>query len=180
MIASLVLLAIPFKHHNYSKEESKYRPILEFSDVKKLPFEIIMLFGSGFALAKGFEVSGLSNWLASQLEFFQDASLFWILIGLCFIVTIISEFASNLACIQLVLPILLPLSSVLGVDPLVLMVPATFSSSIGFMLPVATAPNTIVLGTGFFKAKAMIKVGWIIDLGAILIISLISWLIFKK
>jgi sodium-dependent dicarboxylate transporter 2/3/5 len=180
MLASLILMAFPFKHFEAKDTESSYRPILEFSDVKNLPFEIIMLFGSGFALAKGFEVSGLSTWLASQLAIFQGTSLIWILLGLSLLVTIISEFASNVASIQLVLPILLPLATVLGVDPLVLMVPATFSASLGFMLPVATAPNTIVFGSGYMKTKDMMRVGWIIDVGGILIISLISWFVFKS
>jgi sodium-dependent dicarboxylate transporter 2/3/5 len=179
MLASLLLMAVPFGHFRNEKNEVQYRPILEFSDVKHLPFDILMLFGSGFALAKGFEVSGLSNWLATSLGFFKDTSLLWILIGLCLLVTIISEFASNVASIQLVIPVLIPLSSVLNVDPLVLMIPATLSSSLGFMLPIATAPNTIVLGTGFFKTKSMMKIGWIIDLFGILIISLISWFVFK-
>lgn len=179
MLVSLVLMALPVRHQFFNKEEGKFRPILEFSDVKNLPFDIIMLFGSGFALAKGFEISGLSTWMASQLVFFKGTSLIWILIGLSVLVTVISEFASNVASIQLVLPILLPLSAVLGVDPLVLMVPATLSASLGFMLPVATAPNTIVFGTGFIKTRQMMMVGWIIDLAGIFFIYLISWLAFK-
>ncbi|MBX7181488.1 MAG: DASS family sodium-coupled anion symporter [Bacteroidia bacterium] len=180
MLASLVLMALPVFHRGEDSEtSSRFRPILQFSDVKGLPFDIILLFGSGFALSKGFEISGLSNWLASQLVVFKGTSLILLLIGLCLLVTIISEFASNVASIQLVLPILLPLASVLGVDPLVLMIPATLSASLGFMLPVATAPNTIVFGTGFIRTKEMMKVGWLIDLGGIVIISLISWLTFK-
>ena len=179
MFTSLVLMAVPFKYPSNSAENEKFRPLLTFSDIRHLPFDIILLFGSGFALAKGFEVSGLSNWLASQLSFLKGASLIWILLSICILVTIISEFASNVASIQLVLPVLLPLSKVLGVDPLVLMLPATLSASLGFMLPVATAPNTIVYATGFIRTRQMLIAGWVIDIGGIIIISLTSWLFLQ-
>lgn len=149
----------------------KGRMLINWDEAKKLPFHIILLFGSGFALAKGFELSGLSNWLAGQLYFMKDANPFVLVLSVCILVTVISEFASNLASIQLVLPILLPLVSTLGVHPLLLMLPATFAASLGFMLPVATGPNTIVFGSGRIKVKDMMRAGLAINIIGVLLIT---------
>lgn len=147
------------------------RMLLRWEEAKKLPFHIILLFGSGFALAKGFETSGLSIWLAGKLYFMQDANPFVLVLSVCILVTVISEFASNLASIQLVLPILLPLVSTLGVHPLLLMLPATFAASLGFMLPVATGPNTIIYASGRIKVKDMMRAGLAINIIGILLIT---------
>lgn len=150
--------------------------ILTWKEAHKLPFDIILLFGSGFALAKGFEVSGLSDWLAAQLKFFQGAGLPVIVLILVAIVCIISEFASNVASIQLVIPILIAFQKDLGVDPLLLMIPATLAASLGFMLPVATAPNTIVFGSKMLTVGDMARAGIVMDIAGIIIIWLVLFL----
>lgn len=162
---ALLLFFIPSKN-------VKDRMLIGWDEAKKLPFHIILLFGSGFALAKGFELSGLSTWLAGNLTFMKDANPFVLVLSICILVTVISEFASNVASIQLTLPILLALVSTMGVHPLLLMLPATMAASLGFMLPVATGPNTIVFGSGKIKVKDMMRAGLILDIIGILIITL--------
>lgn len=149
--------------------------LLTWEDCNKLPLGIMLLFGSGFALAKGFEVSGLSNLLAQALHVMKDKNIFLIIIGICIIITLISEFASNVASIQLALPILLALAISLKLPALSLMIPATLAASLGFMLPVATAPNTIVYGTGLIKVKDMYRIGFWVNVAGIVIISLICY-----
>jgi sodium-dependent dicarboxylate transporter 2/3/5 len=166
---AILLFVIPAKGTENEK-------ILVWDDVKKLPFDVILLFGSGFALAKGFEESGLSLWLAGHLAGLHNFHPLLILLVLCALITIISEFASNIACIQLVLPILVPMVGILGLHPLVLMIPATLAASLGFMLPVATAPNTIVFGSKRIKVNQMLKAGFFIDLAGILIIATVCYL----
>jgi sodium-dependent dicarboxylate transporter 2/3/5 len=130
----------------------------------------------GFALAYGFEKSGLSQWLAGCLQVFRAVSPFLLILSICIVVTIISEFASNIASIQLVIPIMLALHKELDVDPLLLMMPATFAASLGFMLPVATAANTIVFGTKEILIRDMLRVGLILDAIGILLIT--TWCYF--
>lgn len=154
---------------------SKARPqrhILEWEDAHRLPFAVILLFGSGFALAKGFELSGLNTWLAAQLDFLHQLPMFLLLFGLCLLVAVLSEFASNVASIQLMLPILASLAATLQVNPLLLMIPATFAASLGFMLPVATAPNTIVFGTQRIAVRNMMQAGFWLDLFGAFFIAL--------
>ncbi len=152
--------------------QEKNRFILEWNDVKKLPFHIILLFGGGFALAKGIEVSGLGDFLATQLIFFKDYPL-WILIAvLAILITILSELASNVATITLMLPILASLAEAINVDPLKLMVPATFAASFGFMLVIATAPNTIAYATGYFQSRKLFRAGLWVNLIGIVLLTL--------
>lgn len=162
---AILLFIIPSK-----KEKGQH--LLQWEDAKKIPYDIILLFGSGFALAKGFEVSGLSKWLAGQLQFLHTVSPFLIVLAVCIVVCIISEFASNVASIQLVLPILLVLSSSLKINPLLLMIPATLAASLGYIMPVATAPNTIVYGSKQFPVKHMLRAGTLVDILGIILITL--------
>ncbi|MFN5346847.1 MAG: SLC13 family permease [Bacteroidota bacterium] len=167
IICALLLFILP--------ASEKGKSILEWKDTAKLPFDILLLFGSGFALAKGFESSGLSKYLASQLNFLNGVHPLMILLIVCMIITIISEFASNVASIQLALPILIALQNAMHLHPMVLLVPATLAASLGFMMPVATAPNTIVFSSGHIKTSEMGFVGFWVNISGIVIISLTSY-----
>lgn len=169
LVAALLLFLVPSK-------VNKGEALLIWDDAKKLRYDIILMFGSGFALAYGFEISGLSNWLAESLTVLKGVSPVLIILGICMIVTLISEFASNIASIQLAIPVMIALQKDLELPPLLLMMPATFASSLGFMLPVATAANTIVFGTKQINIKDMFKVGIVLDIVGILIITLLCYL----
>ncbi|MCU0360410.1 MAG: SLC13 family permease [Bacteroidia bacterium] len=164
LCAAMALFLIPSKNE-------KGKSLLEWEDAKKIRYDIILMFGSGFALAYGFEKSGLSHWLASSLQVFRSVSPVVLILCVCVVVTIISEFASNIASIQLVIPIMLALHKEMDVDPLLLMMPATFAASLGFMLPVATAANTIVFGTKEIQMRDMLRVGLVLDAIGILLIT---------
>jgi len=156
----------------FTETSNEPENILEWKDVSKLPLNIILLFGCGFAMAKGFELSGLSTAIANRLTILQGMPVPLILLGVAVLVTVLSEFASNTASIQLVLPIVIPLAASLGVNPLLLMLTATFSASLGYMLPVATAANTIVYGTGNIDTKDMMRAGIILDIAGITLLLL--------
>jgi sodium-dependent dicarboxylate transporter 2/3/5 len=168
VLAALLLFLIPSK-------KNKGEALLIWDDAKKLRYDIILMFGSGFALAYGFEVSGLSGWLARSLAVLEGVPPLFIILGICVIVTIISEFASNIASIQLAIPVMLALHKDLNVHPLLLMMPATFAASLGFMLPVATAANTIVFGTRQIEMRDMLRVGIVLDIIGIVIITLLCY-----
>ncbi len=167
--AAILLFIIPSKKNNG-------QALLEWDDAKKIRYDIILMFGSGFALAYGFDVSGLSNWLAHCLSALKGVHIVFIILGICTIVTIISEFASNIASIQLAIPVMIALQKDLNLPPLLLMIPATFAASLGFMLPVATAANTIVFGTKRINIKDMFRVGLMLDAIGIVLITLFCYL----
>ncbi len=169
---STVAILMAFALFFIPSKSKPARALCTWKEAQKLPYDIILLFGSGFAIAKGFEVSGLSTWLASQLTVLSQVPPFLMILGICALVTLMSEFASNVATIQLLLPVLAALSQSLNIDPLLLMLPATFAASLGFMLPVATAPNTIVFGTGKIPLPLMLRIGLLLDVVGIILITL--------
>lgn len=169
VLAAVLLFVIPSR-------KNKGQGLLIWEDAMKLRYDIILMFGSGFALAYGFEISGLSGWLAQSLTVLRGVHPLFVIVGICVVVTVISEFASNIASIQLAIPIMLALHKDLSLPPLLLMMPATFAASLGFMLPVATAANTIVFGTRMINIRDMMRVGIVLDIAGILIIALMCYL----
>jgi sodium-dependent dicarboxylate transporter 2/3/5 len=76
------------------------------------------------------------------------------------------------------LPILAAAAVAFDIPPERLMVPAAMSASCAFMLPVATAPNTIMFSTGAFPIRTMVREGLALNfIGAFLISALSVWLI---
>lgn len=170
LFMAILLFIIPAR-------SEKTRAIMIWEDAKRLPLDIILLFGGGFALAKGFEVSGLSTWLARHLSFLSGSNIYLFIFIMCVITTLISEFASNVACIQLMIPVLLVIQKDMNIHPLILLIPATLAASLGFMMPVATAPNTIVFGTNKIKTHEMMKTGFWLNLIGVILITLTMLLI---
>ena len=168
--AAILLFLIP----SVSKSGEK---ILEWEDAKKLRYDIILMFGGGFALAYGFKEAGLDKWLADSLYILKGTHPVILCIFICLVICIISEFASNIASIQLAMPVMVALQPKLGIHPLLLMIPATFAASLGFILPVATAANTIVFGTKRIFTRDMFYIGLILDLAGILLITLFTFLL---
>lgn len=160
-----ILFAIP------SRSEPGAR-VLDWTAVTRLPWDIVLLFGGGFALAKGFEVSGLSVWVGSNLEFVSSFHPVLVLVIICLFSTFLTEFTSNTATAQIMLPILASLAVAAGFNPLFIMIPATFSFSFAFMLPVATPPNAIVFGAGRLRIMDMAKAGLAMNLIGVIVVVL--------
>jgi sodium-dependent dicarboxylate transporter 2/3/5 len=96
---------------------------------------------------------------------------------ICLVVTLLSEMASNVATASAMMPVMAAVATTIGVHPFFLMLPAVLAASSGFMLPVATAPNTIVFGTGLVKVREMARSGLLLDLACTLIITLLTFLV---
>lgn len=145
--------------------------LLSWNEVKRLPVGIIFLFGGGFAISNAVEFTGLDQVMAGGLSGLKDVSPLLLVILLCVFMTLLSEFASNTASLQLVFPVLATFVSELPVDPLMVLIPVTLAASCGFMLPIATPPNTIVFGSEKITASEMIRAGFFVDLVGIITIS---------
>ncbi|MFQ5510266.1 MAG: SLC13 family permease [Candidatus Krumholzibacteriia bacterium] len=150
--------------------------IMDRGMVAKLPWDIVVLLGGGFALAKGFQESGLSAYLGGQLAALQGLPTVLMVLAVCGLITFLTELTSNTATTQVVLPIIASLSTVIGVPPLLLMAPATLAASCAFMLPVATPPNAIVFGTRRLTVAEMAGAGLWLNLAAIVVVTLFIYL----
>ncbi|XP_069545729.1 solute carrier family 13 member 2-like [Brachyistius frenatus] len=149
------------------------KPLLNWDIVhEKMPWNILLLLGGGFALAHGSEKSGLSVWLGQSLIPLQTIPPFAISILLCLLVAMFTECSSNTATTTLFLPILASMATAIKIHPLYVMLPCTISASLAFMLPVATPPNAIAFSYGNLKVMDMAKTGFILNFVGVLTINL--------
>ena len=170
IIAAVTLFILPNK-----KGDKK---LLDWEDAVKLPWGILLLFGGGMALAKGFDSSGLAIWIGSQMSFFDAIPLLALLLFLVAMVNFLTEITSNLATTAMLLPVLVALAETIGVNPYYLLVGATVAASCAFMLPVATPPNAVVFGSKILKIDDMIKKGFWMNLISIFILTAaVYWLL---
>ena len=170
IMASILLFIIP-------SQNQKGERIMDWKSAKGIPWNIVLLFGGGFALASGFKESGLSIWFGNQLSFVGEYHPFLIIMVICFVMTFLTELTSNTATTEMLLPILAGLSVSVEANPLIFMLPATLSGSMAFMLPVATPPNAIVFGSGRLKVMDMARNGLVLNLLGVIVISLATWFI---
>jgi solute carrier family 13 (sodium-dependent dicarboxylate transporter), member 2/3/5 len=147
--------------------------LLSFEEFKRIPWDVLILFGGGFALADALETSGFSKWAGARLSFVGDWPPVLMIVTVCVVVTLLSEVASNVATATAMMPIAAALATSIGVHPYLLMIPAVLAASSGFMLPVATAPNTIVYATGLVRVRAMARSGLLLDIAAAIVITLL-------
>jgi len=148
--------------------------VLTWKDSKKVPYEIIFLFGAGFSIAAAFTSSGLANSVASYL--LQLTTLPPILIMLCIaaIVTFTTEVTSNTALISMILPILYAVTEASGLDTRLFLMIATICASYAFMLPIATPPNAIAMSSGVVHVGTMAKYGFLFNVIGIFLIVLFA------
>jgi sodium-dependent dicarboxylate transporter 2/3/5 len=156
---------------------TKEKHLLGWEELRKVPWDVLILFGGGFALADALESSGFSKWAGARLSFLGEWPPVLMILVMCAVVTLLSEVASNVATATAMMPITAALAVSIGVHPYFLMIPTVIAASSGFMLPVATAPNTIVYATGHVHVKAMARSGLLLDLSAAIVITLLVFLV---
>jgi sodium-dependent dicarboxylate transporter 2/3/5 len=165
---SIILFLIPSR-------KKKHKSIMDWNTAVKLPWGIVLLFGGGFALATGFKESGLSLWFGELLSGLGGMHPVLIILTIALGMTFLTELTSNTATTEMLLPVLAGLSVSLNINPLLLMLPATISASMAFMLPVATPPNAIVFGSNRITVLQMAKNGLILNLIGAVIITLFTY-----
>jgi len=133
--------------------------VLKRESFGRLPWEIVLLLGGGFALAFGMQQSGLSLWIGNQLGFLGTMPLVLMLLGIALAITFLTEITSNTATTQVMLPILAAAALANDMDLMSVLLPATLAASCAFMLPVATPPNAIVFGTNHVPIQSMVRAG---------------------
>jgi sodium-dependent dicarboxylate transporter 2/3/5 len=151
---------------------------LDWEWAQRIPWGVLLLFGGGFAIAQGFSDTGLVEWAGGHLDVLSGAPLLVILIVLCVAVTFLTEFTSNTALATIMLPILaVTATQGLHVHPLVLLVPATLSASMAFMMPVATPPNALVFGSGYVTVPQMARAGIVLNLVGVVLVVLLTYFV---
>lgn len=169
---AFILFLIPCGSNDH-----KHNFVLNQDDIKKIPWDIVLLFGGGFALADGFVQSGLSKLIGQQFLILKSVHPIVLMSIISVVVVFSSELTSNSAQTTILLPLLASLSAEIGINPLVIMVPATLSVSLAFMLPVGTPPNAIVFSSHKLSVWDMVKAGFILNIiGIILVVIFFGYI----
>ncbi len=167
LTAALLMFVLP----SGSGEQSR---LMIWDDIVRLPWGVLILFGGGLSLAAAVSDSGLALWLGQQLAPLNAWGTAVLVLAAVILVIFLTELTSNLATTATLLPVMGAIAVQAGVPPIVLTVPITIAASCAFMLPVATAPNAIVFGTGRFPVKHMAKAGIVLNLIGIVIVTIVS------
>lgn len=166
MLAGTILFVLP------ARNKSR---IIDWDECKNIPWGIILLFGGGMALAKGFSDTGLAEWIALQMGQMQGFSLLLLIFILVASVNLLTEITSNLATTAMLLPVLAPMALAFNLHPYMIMVSVTIAASCAFMLPVATPPNAVVFGSGYLRIPDMMKAGIWMNIVSILVVTLFTY-----
>ena len=148
--------------------------LLDWKSAGSIPWGLLLLFGGGIALAQGFKASGLSELIASGLGGVAQMPEILMIFVICLVVTFLTEITSNTAITVLLMPILAATGVAANIDPSKLMIPAAMSASCAFMMPVATAPNAVVYGTGMIPMRRMNGEGIVLNVIGAAVITLIT------
>ena len=149
-------------------------------DSKQIPFAIMFLFGAGFSIAKAFSSSGLADEIATYLLSMTSLSPIMLLFSVAILITFTTEITSNTALISIMLPVIYSVSLQAGIDTSLFMMVATLCASYAFMLPIATPPNAIAMGSGVVSVKDMMRYGIILNLLGIFFIVIIAKYFWKS
>jgi sodium-dependent dicarboxylate transporter 2/3/5 len=150
--------------------------LLDWESASTIHWGVLLLFAGGIAIAKAFAVTGISEAIGQSLSAVTRLSIIAIVAIVALSVTFLTEITSNTATTTLLMPILAAASLGAGIEPALLMLPAALSASCAFMLPVATAPNAIVFGTGKIGVLQMVREGFTLNLIAAAVITAVVFL----
>lgn len=151
--------------------ESSGGRLLQWEDLQRLPWGILLVFGAGFAIAAGFRDSGLAQWFGLQLQALKGLPFIIMVLAVVAMINFLTEVTSNVSTATIMLPILAALAEAINVHPYNLMVAACLAASCAFMLPVATPPNAIVFGSGQLQIRDMVRAGLRMNIITIVILT---------
>ena len=172
--ASVALLAVVAL---FVVRDDEGKPLIDWAKASQIPWGVLLLFGGGICLARAFVASGLSAQVGDALTAVAALPVFAMMLLLALAVTFLTEATSNTATTALLMPVLAAVALAVEIDPLWLMVPAAMSASCAFMLPVATAPNAVVFGSGELPIRRMVREGFAMNLIGALLIATVAWVL---
>ncbi|KMT04193.1 hypothetical protein BVRB_8g184880 [Beta vulgaris subsp. vulgaris] len=168
--ASVLMATLLFIIPNKRRKGEK---LMDWSKCKKLPWNIVLLLGAGFAIADGVRTSGLADVLSKALDFLEAVPFWAITPAVCLIGGTITEFTSNNATTTLLVPLLIQIAQTMHLHPLLLMVPGAIGAQFAYLLPTGTPSNIVGFSTGHIDIKDMLKVGLPLKIAGTIVLSLL-------
>ncbi|MDX1387546.1 MAG: DASS family sodium-coupled anion symporter [Acidobacteriota bacterium] len=167
ILAASLLFVIPV---DWSRREFA----LDWRHAVRIDWGTILLFGGGLALGSMAFSTGLAEAIGSALlSGSSEMSLVLLVLIAVFIANVMTEFMSNTATANLLIPTFLALAGASSGSAILPAIGATVGCSLAFCLPVATPPNALVYGSGHVPLTGMIRAGVCLDLGC----GLLAWVV---
>lgn len=171
MIGALLLFMIP------SGKWANSAPLLNWKSAKTIPWGVTMIVGGGYAIAESFQVTGLADWIGQQLVFINQFPMLIILLLVVSLMIFLTEINSNTATANIFLPVLAALAIASQINPLLLMIPATFACSFAFMLPSGTGTNAVIFASERVSLTQMARCGLWLNLICVVLLTITLFLI---
>ena len=158
---ALICLPVDFKRGVFA---------LSWQQASRIPWGILILFGGGLSLAAALEASGVTEFIGRGVSGFDHLPIWTMILLAGSVSALASELTSNTASAAILLPMFAAVAEGCGIDPLLLIIPATIGASFAFMMPVATPPNALVFASGEITISQMCKAGvWLNIIGIALV-----------
>jgi sodium-dependent dicarboxylate transporter 2/3/5 len=164
VIFALFLTPISFRRPGHG--------LMNWSDLRGLPWGILYLFGGGLSIAAQVGASGLAVWIGERAEGLSHLPLFWLILACCALTWIITEFMSNTAAAATLIPIFGSVAVALGYSEIMLALPVALAASCAFMMPAGTPPNAVAYSSGMIKIGDMNRSGVLIAIAAVIMVSI--------
>jgi sodium-dependent dicarboxylate transporter 2/3/5 len=145
--------------------------LMNWAWARRVPWDILVLFGGGLSLASAIAKTGLAAWIGAWLSWAEGLPPILVILAVVTVIIFLTELTSNTATTAAFLPVMAALAISLGENPLLLVAPAALAASCAFMMPVATPPNAIVFGSGHLTVPQMARAGILLNLAAIAVIT---------
>jgi sodium-dependent dicarboxylate transporter 2/3/5 len=173
MIAIFGALCLFLTPSGEKDSDSKF--VLHWRDTSKMAWGILILFGGGITLANQLEKAGLISLMGNWIAGFSGSGGFVLVLIVVVVSIFLSEVMSNVAQVIVFAPVIAGIADALGMNPLLLGIPMTLGASCAGMLPMGTPPNAIVFASGHITLKQMARTGLVMNIVAVILISLFSW-----
>jgi len=172
-LSACILFLIPSdKFFTKVGDVEKPQMILNNKDFLKLPWDIIILFGAGFAIADGFKKSGLSDIVGQELGNFVSLGNYGMVQMIAVVVVLLTELTSNTATASIIIPTVLSVANDKHIHPFLMALPVTVGCSMAWMTPIATPPNMVIFVTGKITFTEMMKTGVWLNIASMVVIPL--------
>jgi sodium-dependent dicarboxylate transporter 2/3/5 len=171
LISVLLLFAIPS-----GKSKNEPQTLLDWQSASKVPWGVVMIVGGGYAIADSFKHTGLAGYLGNQLSFISQYPVILILVIVISLMIFITEINSNTATANIFLPVLASMAIAGQINPLLLMIPATFACSFSFMLPSGTGTNAVIFGSNRVTIPEMAKCGFGLNLLGVILLTMLMYI----
>jgi len=133
--------------------------ILDADDICKIRWDVIILIIGGLSLGLAVSKTGLDMWLANLIST-DGMSILWIMFIFSYLVVVISNFMSNTAATNIMLPIVIAIATTISAEASYLAVVAVaLSASFAMSLAVSTPPNAIVFSSKKIQSKDFLILG---------------------